>query len=50
MLLTHRPATLALDVPQINWRMTAAHLPTEDKPLGSRLKLTDIVDTVPRSN
>ena len=30
-LQTHRHAMLALDVSQINWRTTVAHLPTEDK-------------------
>ena len=29
-LQTHRHAMLALDVSQINWRTTVAHLPTED--------------------
>jgi hypothetical protein len=30
-LQMHRHAMLALDVSQINWRTTVAHLPTEDK-------------------
>jgi hypothetical protein len=29
-LQMHRHAMLALDVSQINWRTTVAHLPTED--------------------
>jgi hypothetical protein len=29
-LQTHRHAMFALDVSQINWRTTVAHLPTED--------------------
>ena len=29
-LQTHRHAMLALEVPQISWRTTVAHLPTED--------------------
>jgi len=30
-LQAHRHAMLVLDVSQINWRTTVAHLPTEDK-------------------
>ena len=30
-LQTHRHAMFALDVSQINWRTTVAHLPTEDR-------------------
>ena len=32
-LQTHRHAMFALDVSQINWRTTVAHLPTEDTSL-----------------
>jgi hypothetical protein len=43
MVRMHHPALLALDVSQINWRMTVAHLPTEDTRL-------HVFHAVPSSN